>query len=190
MSAGPHPVARIGRAALALAVALFAVAGCGDSATSMDDGNGGSNGNGNPSGPLTDAQVFEDAAFTNTWSWWANSPALLDRAGDSPHAEQIRTRYNIQAAMQLTPEGRVMEPAEFPDRSIIVKEVYTDGDLTGLLVMYKAEDDPNAGHGSWLWAEFDPEGNVRHSIAQDNAACHDCHNQTLLFDHTRMNDSH
>ncbi len=141
----------------------------------------------NSSLALTDADILTLSQFDSTWTWWEFSDSLLDRMGNSPHGDRIRVRYNPAAATQLDSTGRLVANPDFPDSSAVVKEVYSGGSLYGILVMYKAIDDPHAGHGSWLWLEYG-DGAVVHSVAQDNGYCHNCHVQGV--DHMRMPDSH
>lgn len=180
-------------ACLAPAAAILAVAlaACGDNAT--EPGETAMRNDTMPADTmstrgLTDNDVFRMAQGDSTWTWWKFSDAYLQRAGDSPHGDRIRVRYNTQAATQLDPLGRISTDVEFPDRSAIVKEVYSAGAPSGLLVMYKAVGDPHAGHNAWLWAEYDLDGTILHSIAENDGVCHNCH--VVGLDHTRMNDTH
>lgn len=189
-----RPVSALAVVAAALALASVA-AGCGDGSTSPDlSGAPPMQGDTMPADSmasnqaLTDEDVLALAQGDSTWTWWKFSDVLLDRAGNSPHGEKIRVRYNTQAATQLDAVGRVGPAASFPDRSAVVKEVHAGGAPVGLLVMYKAVGDPNAGHGAWLWAEYDRDGTVLHSIADNDSECHNCH--VTGVDHMRMNDTH
>lgn len=137
---------------------------------------------------LTDADIRRLAELDSTWTWWEFSDSLLVRAGNSPHSDRIRVRYNAHAATQLDSAGRVAAGANFPDSSAVVKEIFSGGASTGFLVMYKGIGDPNAGHGSWLWAEYGSNDQVVHSVAADGSTCHDCH--VAGEDHMRMNDTH
>jgi hypothetical protein len=137
---------------------------------------------------LTDAHVFSMALPDSTWVWYKSSPDTLSPVSDSPHAQQLRTRYNTEAATQLDAQGKVKREAVFPDSSIIVKEIYANGLLARLAVMLKKVGDPSAGHGDWLWGEYNVGGSVAHSITTDDGVCHNCH--VRGEDHTRMNDAH
>lgn len=138
---------------------------------------------------ISDAGVFALAQGDATWSYYKFAPDdTLVADPTSPHQGRVRTRYNVQAATQLDALGKVRSPADFPDSSVIAKEVYDGGRLVALAVMLKLEGDPNAGHGDWLWGEYTPDGVVTHSIAEDSGSCHNCHVRGI--DHTRMNDSH
>jgi len=136
--------------------------------------------------PLTDGDVLAKASYDSTWTWWEHTDTLLERASGSPHTSRIRVRYNTLAATQLDSAGRLVAEPQFPDSSAVVKEIYLNGSYYGVVVMYKAVGDEHAGHGSWLWFEF-AEGEVTHSVAQDDGVCHNCHVQGI--DHMRMPDS-
>lgn len=180
--------ARLAAAAASLAIALAA---CGDNATdpgenTMQDDT--MTADTMPDRGLTDSDVFRLAQGDSSWTWWMFSDAYLHRAGDSPHGERIRVRYNPAAATQLDGLGRVKASPAFPDHTAIVKEVYSAGAPTRVVVMFKAVGDPHAGHNAWLWAEYDLDGTVLHSIAENDGVCHNCH--VVGVDHTRMNDTH
>ena len=132
---------------------------------------------------LTDADLRALAQLDASWTWWEHTDSLLARAGSSPHGDRIRVRYNAVAATQLDSLGRLVATPEFPDSSAVVKEVWADGARRGILVMHKAVDDPNAGHGSWLWFEY-ADGAVAHSVTADDGVCHNCH--VTGVDHMRM----
>lgn len=171
---------------------LLLVAACaGDGATAPDDDGmsmthlpDGSN-----AGGVSDATVFQRAGYNATdWAFYRFSTDTLDAASTSPHAGRIRTRYNVAAQASLDSLGKVDPKKQFADGSMIAKEVYSNGRLTSLAVMYKLLNDPNAGHGGWLWGEYGPGGAAIQSVTTDGSTCHDCH--VVGIDHTRMNDSH
>lgn len=138
---------------------------------------------------VSDQTVFQRAEYdTTAWAFYRFSQDTLDAAGNSPHGGRIRTRYNMLAQASLDSVGKVDAGKAFADGSMIVKEIYFEGHLTSLAVMYKQLEDPNAGHGGWLWGEYGPGGGVIQSVTTDGSTCHDCH--VVGLDHTRMNDSH
>lgn len=139
---------------------------------------------------LTDADIVAWAGYDSTWTWWEFSDSLLDRTGNSPHADRIRVRYNAAAATQLDSTGRLVAEPDFPDSAIVVKEVFSDdGTPVEMLVMFKRAGDPHASHGDWLWGEYDAATEAAiHSVGDDSGYCHNCHVQGV--DHMRMPDSH
>ena len=72
--------------------------------------------------------------------------------------------------------GRLPIAAQFPDGSIILKEIRprTDAPATMYAVVYKDAGNTLAG-GGWLWAEFSPDGSVGYSVSNRGTACTSCH---------------
>lgn len=165
-------------AVLALSTLLTACGGGDDAGAGPDD-----------AGPrLTDAELSALARASTGWTYWRNRPDTLVRSGGSGHAEaRLRTRYNARAATQLDPNGRVRAEADFPDSSLIVKELIAGSALVRYAVMYKLRASPDAG-GGWLWAYYAPDGGAQISLTARGGACVGCHSTGI--DRTRMNDSH
>lgn len=137
---------------------------------------------------VSDATVFQRAGYTADWVFYRFSDDTLSASSASPHTGQIRTRYNLTAQASLDSIGRVDPGKPFADGSMIVKEIYRNGRLNSVAIMYKLLNDPNAGHGGWLWGEYGPGGLPLQSVTANGSVCHDCH--VVGIDHTRMNDSH
>jgi hypothetical protein len=79
-------------------------------------------------------------------------------------------------ALGALQSGRLPTAAQFPDGSIILKEVRprVDAPATLYAVMYKDASNTLAGDG-WLWAEFSPDGSVGYSVSSRGTACTSCH---------------
>jgi hypothetical protein len=128
------------------------------------------------------------ARATTGWTYYKNRPDTLLRSAGSGHAEaRLRTRFNATAATQLDAAGKVRVGANFPDSSLIVKELIVAGTLNRYAVMMKLRNSANAGSG-WLWAYYAPDGSPQIAITSRGAACVGCHASGI--DLTRMNDSH
>ena len=137
---------------------------------------------------ITDAQLLSLTQASGKWVYYRNSTDTLLKAPNSAHDEpRLRTRYNAQASTQLDPNGKVKLNPDFPDSSLIVKELFTGRDITTLAIMFKLRGAPNAGNG-WIWSELDVKGNVKISASSKGSGCIACHSAGL--DHTRMNDTH
>jgi hypothetical protein len=137
---------------------------------------------------ITDAQLLSLAQAPGGWMYYRNSTDTLVKASNSAHDEpRLRTRYNAKAATQLDVNGKVRLGANFPDSSLIVKELFTGPTITTLAIMLKLRSAPNAGN-DWIWSELDVNGNVKISAASKGAGCVSCHSAGL--DYTRMNDAH
>lgn len=142
-----------------------------------------------PSAEITDATVSALARASSAWTYYKNRPDTLLRSAASGHAEaRLRTRFNARAATQLDAAGKVRVGADFPDSSLIVKELIVGGVLNRYAVMRKLRGSANASAGGWLWAYYAPDGATQIGIAGRGSACAGCH--SVGIDFTRMNDSH
>ena len=137
---------------------------------------------------VTDSQLLALAQTSVGWVYYRYSSDTLNKAPGSAHDEpRLRTRYNAKAATQLDPNGKVKLNPNFPDSSLIVKELFTGSTITTVAIMFKLRSAPNAGKG-WIWSELDVAGNVKISASSEGAGCISCHGAGL--DYTRMNDAH
>jgi hypothetical protein len=104
--------------------------------------------------------------------------------GSEAHRPIVRISINARALGALQ-GGRLATAAQFPDGSIILKEVRPRADAPATLyaVMYKNASNTLAGDG-WLWAEFSPDGSVGYSVSNRGAACTSCHQR----EQGRLND--
>lgn len=95
--------------------------------------------------------------------------------GSEAHRQIVRVSLNARALGALQ-SGRLPPAAQFPDGSIILKEVRprADAPATVYAVMYKDAGNTLAGNG-WLWAEFAPDGSVEYSVSNRGTACTSCH---------------
>lgn len=101
------------------------------------------------------------------------------------HGNKPYTLYmNKKANDACTASGKLPSGGTFPDSSLLVKYLKTSagGPLDQLIVMYKRK-------GSWVWAEYKPNGDVIWSYKQDAALCLGCHTATPR-DHTATFDVH
>lgn len=136
---------------------------------------------------LSDEDLSSLARAAGPWTFYKNRPDTLLRSQVSGHSEaRLRTRYNAVAAGQLDANGKVRSGAQFPDSSLIVKELIVGNTLERYTVMLKRSS-TNAGAG-WLWAEYAANGATLVSLTAKGRACTGCH--VLGVDYTRMNDGH
>jgi len=121
--------------------------------------------------------TFED----QFWNWlqrkdytqWAPWPGQGEGAyeGQAPHGAFLKMYLNRKAAAN---------PANPPDRSIIVKENYgKDGKtLMAVTVMFRSQG-YSPQHGDWYWVKYLPDGRVDRKgdmrLAGRVQGCIDCH---------------
>ena len=137
---------------------------------------------------VSDADLKTLIQANPNWVYYKRSMTPITRSS-VPHPEQqALVRFNPRAATQLDAAGKVKAVASFPDSSVIVKELSTNGVLGTYAVMMKLRNSASAGFGGWVWAEYERDGRARYSTAGRGAACSACHSPGI--DYTRMNDSH
>ena len=135
-----------------------------------------------------DALLLDVESRTTTFTWFKNSPGLLESSQISGHSEsQLRTRYNPTAAALLTSEGVVQAGITFPEGSLIVKELYEGGNYATKAMMYKDPTNTYADANGWVWGYFNSENGIRASAMLKGAGCVGCHSQTGHIDQTLMN---
>jgi hypothetical protein len=141
-----------------------------------------------PSIEVTDAQLYGLQKPSSGWTFYKLSPDTLARGGNSAHPDRILVRYNPRAATQLDAGGKVKMNADFPDSSLIVKEVFTDTTRTIIAYMFKLRSATNTGPAGWVWSETRADGTPFISASLKGVQCSPCH--AAGIDYTRMNDVH
>jgi hypothetical protein len=68
--------------------------------------------------------------------------------------------------------------SSLPPNSIIVKEKFTNGKISGYDVKYKAPSDPSSVNG-WLWTSLDENGNTIDPVEIKGQKCQSCHGPSL-----------
>lgn len=126
----------------------------------------------------TDAEVFALVTVAHPFGSYSLFPHVDSVArgtlnGSSAHQPLVRVRLNEKAASALH-GGRLPAGASFPDGSIVFKEIIIDGTTRVYAVMLKDASNPLAANG-WLWAEYEPNGNVLFSIRTQGVNCTACH---------------
>ena len=160
-------------------VCIFAAACGSGSMNSLDSG-----------APRADSDVdlYSLTQASTPWTFYKHSSTPIARTSQ-PHPEtRALVRYNERAATQLDANGKVKADANFPDSSIIVKELSNGGAVSTYAVMMKLRGASVAGVDGWVWAEFGAKGVVRYSTTGRGGNCTSCH--SVGIDYTRMNDSH
>ena len=152
---------------------LALVAGCGGASSS-------------PSGPSPAAATSADGALfgritqSDPLTAYTNFPDAEEFTvgrlnGSEAHRPVIRVRLNATARAALS-SGRLSAGTQFPDGSIVVKELRPSATTEPTLyaVMVKDSGNPKAGNG-WLWAEYGVTGSVTYSVDDGGRACTSCH---------------
>lgn len=139
----------------------------------------------------TDEELYEMALETSGFTWYKNSPALLQSSNLSGHPEaELRTRYNDAAAQMLDGNKKVMENITFPENSLIVKELYSSStEISTYAVLYKKPGHEDADADGWVWGYLNSDGSVKSSSSNKGSGCRGCHSQNGSIDFTLMNEA-
>ena len=95
--------------------------------------------------------------------------------GSAAHQPFVRVSMNATAFNAL--QGDTLPPGgSFPEGSIILKEIRSNGQTILYAVLHKNSNNPFAGNG-WLWAEYEPDGTPFFSVTNRGAGCIACHSR-------------
>src|SRR5690606_26694709 len=88
----------------------------------------------------------------------------------------FRVRFNAIAKNAFNANGVLPDGENFPDGSMVVKELYNtkNGNLALIAIMKKDGKHKNQGEG-WLWVEYDPDGNEVYALNRNGSGCVGCH---------------
>jgi hypothetical protein len=137
----------------------------------------------------SDQLLFEKAKSVVDFTWFENADSLYKKSSGSGHGQPLfKTRFNAIAATKLTSDGRILPDANFPEGSLIVKELYKDSQTLDLYaILYKDSKNVDADAKGWVWGYIRPDGNVAVSATKKGASCISCHSQTGSIDYVLMN---
>ena len=137
----------------------------------------------------SDQLLYEKAKLTSNFKWYNNIDSLFKRSSGSGHGQTyFKTRFNAIAASKLTSDGKVQNNAQFPEGSLIVKELYTDQKSLGLYaILLKNSKSEDADAKGWVWGYIKPGGNVTVSASKKGSSCINCHSQAGNIDYVLMN---
>lgn len=130
----------------------------------------------------TDAELFHlvtvEQPFSNyTLFPGADSVTSGTLNGSTAHQPLVRVSMNATAFHALN-NGRLPAGSEFPDGSIIFKQIRQGTETDLYAIIYKDPDNPLAGNG-WLWAEIRPDGTPFISLTLGGRNCAGCHAREL-----------
>ena len=119
---------------------------------------------------------------------YQNKDSILSPAGTSPHG-LFKLKFNATSTSQFGSDGKFPGGSTFKNGSLIVKEVYSGGQLSLYAIMKKDADSKFSANG-WLWSEYEPDGKVKYSITEKGKSCTSCHSGSPNRDLTRSFDLH
>ena len=133
-----------------------------------------------------DGQLYDESTADGL-IYYRNGEVLAGQS-PSPHGA-FKLAFNDIAQAALDTSGELPVGAVFPEGSLIVKEIQTNGTLSLLAVMKKESGNDNAAEG-WLWSEYDPDGSVVIGVSKKGTSCTGCHGGSPNRDLTRTFDLH
>jgi hypothetical protein len=137
----------------------------------------------------TDAQLVKLVFETTSFRCYQDNDSLYAKTAGSGHNFPfLKTKYNSIAASQLDVEGNLLSNAQFPEESLIVKELYSDStSIDVFAVMYKNSGNPNADANGWIWAYVNADKSIGFESSRKGVGCISCHSQTGNLDYMLMN---
>jgi hypothetical protein len=136
-----------------------------------------------------DEQLFEMAKESNGFARYKNTDAFLEKSSGSAHNFPfLRTRFNSVAATMLDADKKVKSGAEFPEGSLIVKDLHEKNkELALYAILYKNSKSAHADSRGWVWGYVNADGTVRDASSKKGSGCISCHSQAGSIDYTLMN---
>ena len=124
---------------------------------------------------VSDADMFAKISEATSF-YQGNSSRLAPSGGGHGY---VVVRFDSVAAAALTDDGKLPQGEEFPEGSFIVKEAYANAssELNAYVIMYKSPMDPNSGE-SWVWGEYEQDGEILVSVERQGSPCISCHSIT------------
>ena len=126
----------------------------------------------------SDAELFEFVTRTEPFSSFALFPDCDSVTsgtlnGSTAHQPFVRVSMNALAFGALQ-NGSLPPGTEFPDGSVIFKQIMMNGQTVLYAVIFKDKRSPLSANG-WLWAEFHPDGATAFSVTGRGSGCTGCH---------------
>lgn len=132
--------------------------------------------------------LFNETVNTS-FSYYRGIDSVYTAAGGSPHGS-FKLKFNSTAAAALTDNGRLPAGQEFPDGSLILKEVNSGSGATLYVVMKKDKESKFRSEGDWVWAEYGVDGEAVYSAGKKGESCTGCHTTGTSRDFVRSFDLH
>ncbi len=122
----------------------------------------------NPALAYSDFAILDSCLKTNH-VYYKNDANLLLPGSVGPHGN-FKLRFNAIASKALTDNGKLPVGKTMPDGSLVIKDIYSGGNIALYAYMYKVK-------GSWLWGEIKPNKDIVHSVNDNIGVCTGCHSQ-------------
>lgn len=135
-----------------------------------------------------DIALYNESKSSSGFTYYQTDSTIKKSSNESAHSPYFRVRFNSIAQAKLTDNGKLPVGEEFPEGSLIVKELYDSqsGELKLLAIMKNETGNEYAVNG-WLWLEIKADGDNFISAKEKGKACVSCHSinhrdYTRIFD--------
>lgn len=122
----------------------------------------------NPSLAYNDLALYDSCQNPSHVYYKNDSQTILP--GNTGHGT-FKLRFNRTAKSVLDNDGKLPAGFNFPNGSMIIKDIYSGANLNLYAYMYKKS-------GSWLWGEIKANKEILFSVNKNPAVCINCHSQT------------
>jgi hypothetical protein len=128
---------------------------------------------------LNQDQTLYNESRASNLSFFPNTPSSIFNSGisDRAHGDQILMKVNQIAKDSINAGSKIPIGGSFQENSLIVKERYSSGRLTQIIVMKKNK----SATSTWLWGEYSPTGSIDYSITNNGSSCTGCHSKGKDF---------
>jgi hypothetical protein len=127
---------------------------------------------------IQDDALYKWVTSQQDMVYYKNDPSILPTSEETERAHDnfMRIKFNKTALSVLDAESKLPKGTEFPDSSVIIKEIFSDKGANPelLAVMVKLKGAENSAK-KWLWAEYSPNGDVEYSVTKEGKICTGCH---------------
>jgi hypothetical protein len=135
-----------------------------------------------------DQDLYLMSKSTENFVWYKNSSTQLSKSAGSGHSQPfLNTRFNSVAQSNLDANFKVKIGQKFPEKSLIVKELYENGKLDQYAILYKNSSHKNADSKGWVWGYINSDGSVKIPSSKKGESCASCHSQSGNEDYMLMN---
>lgn len=136
-----------------------------------------------------DKELFDMSTQTQGFVWYKNSNSNLSKSSGSGHPQPfLKTRYNSTAATKLDANGMIIPGSQFPEGSLIVKELLgSSSEIERYAILYKKSSSAEADAKGWVWGYINKNGTVAELASKKGEACIGCHTQSGNIDYMLMN---
>ena len=135
----------------------------------------------------TNDKLYEESKSSDL-TFYKGKDTIYNAKGGSPHGN-FKLKFNSQATASLGNDGKLPVGNNFSEGSLIVKEVYSGNELTLYAVMKKDSKSSYASN-NWVWAEYNPNGEVVYNVTELGKSCTGCHSSGTARDFTKSFDLH